>query len=89
LLELVKMRASQLNGCAYCLDMHSRDARARVEREQPLYVLSAWRKAPSCSNRERAALTWCEALTLLADGGASDAVYQQSGSRSPTKRSSR
>jgi AhpD family alkylhydroperoxidase len=77
LLELVKMRASQINGCAYCLDMHSKDARARGEREQRLYVLSAWREAPFYSDRERAALEWCEALTLLADGGAPDAVYHQ------------
>jgi AhpD family alkylhydroperoxidase len=61
LLELVKPRASQINGCAYCPDMHSRDARACDEREQRLYVLSAWRDAPFSSGRERAAPAWCEA----------------------------
>jgi AhpD family alkylhydroperoxidase len=77
LLELVKMRASQLNGCAYCLDMHSKDARARGESEQRLYLLSAWREAPFYSARERAALAWCEALTLLPQSGAPDDVYAQ------------
>lgn len=65
LLELVKMRASQLNGCAYCLDMHSKDARAMGETEQRLYVLDAWREAPFYSERERAALAWTEALTRI------------------------
>jgi AhpD family alkylhydroperoxidase len=77
LLELVKMRASQLNGCAYCLDMHSKDARARGEQEQRLHVLSAWREAPFYSDRERAALAWCEALTLLPGSGAPDAVFEE------------
>ena len=77
LLELVKMRASQLNGCAYCLDMHSKDARARGENEQRLHVLAAWREAPFYSERERAALAWCEALTLLPQTGAPDEVYVQ------------
>jgi AhpD family alkylhydroperoxidase len=77
LLELVKMRASQLNGCAYCLDMHSKDARARGESEQRLYVLSAWREAPFYSERERAALAWCEALTLLPESGAPDDVFEE------------
>jgi len=77
LLELVKMRASQLNGCAYCLDMHSKDARARGESEQRLYVLAAWREAPFYSERERAALAWCEALTLLPETGAPDDVYAE------------
>ena len=77
LLELVKMRASQLNGCAYCLDMHSKDARARGESEQRLHVLAAWREAPFYSARERAALAWCEALTLLPQTGAPDDVYAQ------------
>jgi AhpD family alkylhydroperoxidase len=77
LLELVKMRASQLNGCAYCLDMHSKDARARGESEQRLHVLTAWREAPFYSDRERAALAWCEALTLLPETGAPDDVYEQ------------
>ena len=75
LLELVKMRASQLNGCAYCLDMHSKDARARGEDERRLHVLAAWREAPFYSARERAALAWCEALTLLPQTGAPDDVY--------------
>jgi len=75
LLELVKMRASQLNGCAYCLDMHSKDARARGELEQRLHVLAAWREAPFYSARERAALAWCEALTLLPETGAPDDVF--------------
>jgi AhpD family alkylhydroperoxidase len=77
LLELVKMRASQLNGCAYCLDMHSKDARARGETEQRLHVLSAWREAPFYGERERAALAWCEALTLLPQTGAPDDVYAE------------
>jgi AhpD family alkylhydroperoxidase len=77
LLELVRMRASQLNGCAYCLDMHSKDARARGESEQRLYVLSAWQEAPFYSERERAALAWCEALTLLGQSGAPDDVYER------------
>ena len=75
LLELVKLRASQLNGCAYCLDMHSKDARARGEDEQRLHVLAAWREAPFYSERERAALAWCEALTLLPQSGAPDDVF--------------
>lgn len=77
LLELVKMRASQLNGCAYCLDMHSKDARARGESEQRLHVLTAWREAPFYNERERAALAWCEALTLLPQTGAPDDVYAE------------
>jgi len=77
LLELVKMRASQINGCAHCLDMHSKDARARGEQEQRLYVLSAWREAPFYSDRERAALAWCEALTLLPSIGAPDAAFDE------------
>ena len=73
--ELVKIRASQLNGCAFCLDMHSKDALASGEDEQRLNVLSAWREAPFYSDRERAALAWCEALTLLSESGAPDEVY--------------
>lgn len=76
LLELVKMRASQINGCAYCLDMHSKDARARGEDEQRLHALAAWREAPFYSERERAALAWCESLTLLPRSGAPDADYE-------------
>ena len=77
LLELVKMRASQLNGCAFCLDMHSKDARAAGETEQRLYLLSAWREAPFYTPRERAALAWTEALTLVADGHVPDEVYAE------------
>ena len=77
LLELVKMRASQLNGCAYCLDMHSKDARAAGESEQRLYALTAWREAPFYSERERAALAWTEAVTRLADGPVEDACYDE------------
>jgi AhpD family alkylhydroperoxidase len=77
LLELVKLRASQLNGCAYCLDMHSKDARARGEDEQRLHVLAAWREAPFYNARERAALAWCEALTLLPQSGAPDDVFAE------------
>lgn len=76
LLELVKMRASQINGCAYCLDMHSKDARARGETEQRLYVLPSWREAPFYSERERAALAWTEALTLISGNDVPDDVYQ-------------
>ena len=68
LLELVKMRASQINGCAYCIDMHSKDARAAGETEQRLYALSAWRETPFFTARERAALALTEAVTLVADG---------------------
>lgn len=77
LLELVKMRASQINGCAYCLDMHSKDARALGETEQRLHVLPAWREAPFYSERERAALAWTEAMTRIADGGVPDEVYAE------------
>lgn len=77
LLELVKMRASQINGCAYCLDMHSKDARAQGETEQRLYLLDAWREAPLYSARERAALAWTEAVTLVADGHVPDDVYEE------------
>lgn len=75
--ELVKMRASQINGCAYCLDMHSKDARAAGESEQRLYCLDAWREAPFYSDRERAALEWTEALTLIAGTHAPDDVYDR------------
>jgi AhpD family alkylhydroperoxidase len=76
LLELVKMRASQINGCGYCLDMHSKDARAEGETEQRLYLLDAWREAPFYTDRERAALEWTEAVTKIAEGHAGDAVYE-------------
>jgi AhpD family alkylhydroperoxidase len=78
LLELVKMRASQINGCAYCLDMHSKDARAAGETEQRLYLLDAWRESPFYSERERAALAWTEALTRISKTkDVSDAVYDE------------
>ncbi|MFN8174503.1 MAG: carboxymuconolactone decarboxylase family protein [Solirubrobacteraceae bacterium] len=77
LLELVKTRASQINGCAHCLDMHTKDARARGEDEQRLHVVAAWRDAPFYSERERAALAWCEALTLLPQEGAPDEVFAE------------
>ena len=75
LLELVKMRTSQLNGCAYCLDMHSKDARAAGETEQRLYLLDAWRETPLYTERERTALEWTEAVTRVADGHVPDEVY--------------
>src|ERR671921_881480 len=68
LLELVKIRASQINGCANCLDMHTKDARARGESEQRLYLLAAWRESPCYSERERAALAWTEAVNRLSEG---------------------
>ena len=77
LLELVRMRASQINGCAYCLDMHSKDARAAGETEQRLYGLNAWRETPFYSERERAALAWTEALTLVHETHAPDDVYEE------------
>lgn len=77
LIELVKMRASQINGCAHCLDMHSKDARAAGETEQRLYLLAGWREAPFYDERERAALEWTEALTRIADGGVVDEVYDR------------
>ncbi|MGH7626310.1 MAG: carboxymuconolactone decarboxylase family protein [Gemmatimonadaceae bacterium] len=76
LLELVKLRASQINGCAYCLDMHSKDARAAGETEQRIYVLNAWREAPFYTPRERAALAWTEAVTLISQGGVSDDLHE-------------
>lgn len=76
LFELVKMRASQINGCAYCLDMHSKDARAAGETEQRLYGLNAWREAPYYSERERAALAWTEALTEISETEVPDELYK-------------
>ena len=76
LIHLVKLRASQLNGCAYCIDMHWKDLRARGETEQRLYGLDAWRESPYYSERERAALRWTEAVTLITDGHAPDADYE-------------
>lgn len=75
LVHLLKMRASQINGCAYCLDMHSIDARALGESEQRLYTLEAWRETPFFTDRERAALAWTESLTLIAQTHAPDDVY--------------
>lgn len=75
LLELVKMRASQINNCAYCLDMHSKDARKAGESEMRLYTLSAWRETPFFSDKERAALEWTEAVTLIAQQHISDELY--------------
>ncbi|TAM86449.1 carboxymuconolactone decarboxylase family protein [bacterium] len=77
LLELVKMRASMMNGCAYCLDMHSKDARAGGESEQRLYALSAWRETPFYTDRERAALAWTEALTLVSESHVPDDIYEE------------
>jgi AhpD family alkylhydroperoxidase len=77
LLELVYFRVSQINGCAFCLDMHSKDLRAAGETEQRLYLLSAWRESPFYTERERAALAWAEAVTLVADGHVPDEVYEE------------
>jgi AhpD family alkylhydroperoxidase len=76
LIELVKMRASQINGCAFCLHMHSKDARAAGEAEERLYLLNAWRESSLYTPRERAALTWTESLTRIADTGAPDADWE-------------
>jgi AhpD family alkylhydroperoxidase len=75
LLDLVKVRASQINHCAFCLDMHVKEARASGETEQRLYSLDAWRETPFYSERERAALAWTEAVTVLTDGFVPDSVY--------------
>jgi AhpD family alkylhydroperoxidase len=75
LLELVKIRASQINGCAYCIDMHTKDARALGESEQRIYLLDAWRESPFYTDRERAALAWTEAVTLITEGHVPDEVY--------------
>ncbi len=77
LLELVKTRVSQINGCAYCLDMHTKDARAAGETEQRLYVLPAWRETSFYTPRERAALAWAEAVTQLGPHGVPDEVYDE------------
>jgi len=73
--ELIKLRASQVNGCAYCVDMHTKDAAAIGEDPQRLHLVAVWREAPVFSARERAALAWTEALTLLPETGAPDDVY--------------
>ena len=75
LLELIKIRASQINGCAYCIDMHTKDARANSETEQRIYALNAWRETPFYTERERAALTWTEALTLISENHVPDELY--------------
>ncbi len=77
LIELVKMRASQINGCAYCLDMHSKDLRRQGETEQRIYLLNAWRESPLYTPRERAALGWTDALTRVADTHAPDADWAE------------
>ena len=77
LIELIKIRCSQINGCAYCLDMHTKDARAAGETEQRIYTLSAWYETPFFSDREQAALAWVERVTRIADGAPSDALYQK------------
>src|SRR5579863_3519754 len=75
--ELVRIRASQLNGCAFCIDMHTKDARAGGETEQRLYALSAWREGPFFTDRERAALAWTEAITNIQQGHASDEAFTE------------
>jgi AhpD family alkylhydroperoxidase len=77
LLELVKLRASQINGCAHCIDMHTKELRADGESEQRLYLLDAWEESPFYTARERAALAWTEAVTLVAQDHVPDAVYEQ------------
>ncbi len=76
LIELVKTRASQINGCAYCINMHTADARKQGETEQRLYLLNAWRESPLYTDRERAALAWTEAVTLIAETHAPDDLYE-------------
>ncbi|MEO8368952.1 MAG: carboxymuconolactone decarboxylase family protein [Candidatus Solibacter sp.] len=77
LLHLVRMRASQINGCGYCLDMHSKDARAHGETEQRLYALNAWSETPFFSDRERAALAWTEAVTLVSQDHVPDSIFEE------------
>src|ERR1043165_637684 len=77
LLELVKLRASQINGCAWCIDMHTKELRADGESEQRLYLLDAWQESPIYSARERAALAWTEALTLVTEGHVPDSVFEE------------
>lgn len=77
LLELIKMRASQINGCAYCIDMHSKDARTHGETEQRLYALAAWRETPFFTDRERAALEWTESLTLVSGNHVPDEIFER------------
>jgi AhpD family alkylhydroperoxidase len=77
LLELIKIRASQLNGCAFCIDMHTKDARAEGESEQRIYALNAWRETPFFTERERAALEWTEALTMVSQNHVPDDVFER------------
>jgi AhpD family alkylhydroperoxidase len=77
LFELVKIRASQINGCAFCINMHTQDARKQGETEQRIYLLDAWREAPAYTDRERAALAWTEAVTLVSETHVPDDVYEQ------------
>ena len=77
LIDLIKLRASQINGCAFCIDMHTYDARAAGETEQRLYCLSAWRECPFYTDRERAAMEWTEAVTLITDGHVTDDVFER------------
>src|SRR6476620_8891062 len=77
LFELVKIRASQINGCAYCIDMHTKDARAAGETEQRIYALNAWRETPFFTDRERAALEWTEAVTRVGDSHVPDDLYER------------
>src|ERR1700739_377997 len=77
LMELVKTRACPITACAFCIDMHTRDARTRDETEQRLYLLNAWREAPCYTDRERAALAWAEAVTLIFDTHATEDVYNE------------
>ncbi|MEO7997860.1 MAG: carboxymuconolactone decarboxylase family protein [Gemmatimonadaceae bacterium] len=76
LIDLIKIRASQINGCFYCIDMHTREARARGETEQRIYLLQSWKEVPLYSERERAAMAWTEAVTLVADTNVPDDVYE-------------
>lgn len=80
LLHLIKLRASQINGCSYCVDMHSREAREDGESEQRVYLVSAWRESPLYSERERAAFEWVETVTKIAEAGVPEALYEK-GSR--------
>jgi AhpD family alkylhydroperoxidase len=76
LLELIKIRASQINGCAYCLDMHTKDARSQSETEQRIYALNAWRETPFFTEKERAALSWTESVTQISTSHVPDEVYE-------------
>jgi AhpD family alkylhydroperoxidase len=85
LVELVKLRASQINGCAYCIDMHTKDARSHGESEQRLYGVNAWRETPFYSERERAALAWTESVTKISENQVPDEVYDQVKKHFPEK----